>query len=320
MASNTSTRENMTTFLDISSHSLLLLQGPDANKFLQGQVTCDVARLVISDNASKTTLGAHCTHKGRMLFSFLACQLDEQTIALSIHAPLLADALAQLKKYSIFSKVEIIDASDSYRIVGIKGDDTSALRALGLSAPNNIGEASHHSSGVIVIKVSSERFECWLPTEEAQQISAFSALAAGDDAWCLDNINEGIAEVRSETVEAFIPQMFNYQVLREAISFEKGCYTGQEVVARMQYLGKLKKRLYRFSTETTTLLVPNTPLYTLDKKQAIGHVALSAPTNNGQALLAVVNVEPVENDQVFIDAACAQKLKVESLPYSITQE
>ncbi len=308
----------MTIFLDISDHSLLLLQGPDAQKFLQGQVTCDVAQLAISDNKSKTTLGAHCTHKGRMLFSFLACGLDEQTIGLSIYTPLLADAIAQLKKYSIFSKVEIIDASSSYRIIGIKGSDTSALQKLGLSPPNKIGEASHHKSTTI-IKLDDERFECWIPSDEANKISEFGSLTSGNEAWCIDNIHQGIAEVRSETVEEFIPQMLNYQVVREAISFEKGCYTGQEVVARMQYLGKLKKRLYRFSSDTNTPLVPNTPLYTPNKKQAIGHVALSAPLNDGQVLLAVVNAEAAEADSVYFDENTQQKLSVQTLPYDIPE-
>lgn len=308
----------MTTLLNINDHSLLLLQGPDAHKFLQGQVTCDVTQLAHKDNLSKTTLGAHCTHKGRMLFSFLACQLDEQTIALSIHTPLLADAIAQLKKYSIFSKVEIIDASSSYRIIGIKSNDTHALKALGLLTPENIGEASHHAS-MTIIKLDSERFECWIPLDDANKINAFESLASGDEMWCIDNINQGIAEVRSETVEEFIPQMLNYQVVREAISFKKGCYTGQEVVARMQYLGKLKKRLYRFSSSTSTPLAPNTPLYTLNKKQAIGHVALSATVSDGQILLAVVNAEAADADAVYSDENTEHKLSVQTLPYSIPE-
>jgi folate-binding protein YgfZ len=310
----------MTLFLEIKDHTLLLLKGPDAQKFLQGQVTCDVNQLAISDSNSKTILGAHCTHKGRMLFSFLACQLDEQTLALSIHASLLADAHAQLKKYTIFSKVELIDASQSYRIIAYKGSDMAPLQALGLSIPSVVGEAIHHSSGIHLIKIDDDRFELWISAQNAQLISAFDLLQSADEQWCIDNIKQGIAEVRPETVEEFIPQMLNYQVLREGISFTKGCYTGQEVVARMHYLGKLKKHLYRFSVETNIPLPPNTPLYSPDKKQAIGHVAISAATKNGQILLAVVAEESVISDKVFLDPHYQQKLQAHSLPYAITKE
>jgi hypothetical protein len=310
----------MTPFLEIQDHKLLILKGPDAQKFLQGQVTCDVKQLAINDNKSKTILGAHCTHKGRMLFSFLACQLDEQTIALSIYESLLADALAQLKKYSIFSKVELIDASESYRIIAYKGTDLAPLEALGLSIPSLVGEAIHHTSGISVIKIDDDRVELWVSAENAQQITAFDNLESADTQWCIDNIKQGIAEVRPETVEEFIPQMLNYQVLREAISFTKGCYTGQEVVARMHYLGKLKKHLYRFSVDIDSTITPNTPLYSPDNKQAIGHVAISASTESGQILLAVVNEEAVNSDKVFLDQDFQQKLQTQPLPYAITKE
>jgi folate-binding protein YgfZ len=310
----------MTAFLESQDHKLLILKGPEAQKFLQGQVTCDVKQLAISDGRSKTILGAHCTHKGRMLFSFLACQLDEQTIALSIYSSLLAGALTQLKKYSMFSKVELIDASESYRIIAYKGQDTAPLEALGLSIPSLVGEAIHHTSGISVIKIDDDRFELWVSSENTQQITAFNSLESADKQWCIDNIKQGIAEVRPETVEEFIPQMLNFQVLREAISFTKGCYTGQEVVARMHYLGKLKKHLYRFSVDTNAQLPPNTPLYSPDKNQAIGHVALSASTENGQILLAVVTEESVNSDQIFIDQDFQQKLQLHPLPYAITKE
>jgi folate-binding protein YgfZ len=309
----------MNTFLEIKDHQLLLLKGPDAQKFLQGQVTCDIMQLAISNSASKSILGAHCTHKGRMLFSFLACQTDEHTVALSIHAPLLVDAHAQLKKYSIFSKVELINASKSHRIIGYKGKDLAPLKALGLAVPHLVGEATHSASGITLIKLDDERFELWVAAIDVQPIGAFVSLASGDEQWCIDNIKQGIAEVRTETVEAFIPQMLNFQVLREAISFTKGCYTGQEVVARMHYLGKLKKHLYHFSVDANIPLLPNTPLYTPDKKQAIGHVALSAPTKNGQILLAVVTEESVIGDKVFVDQNYQQKLQAQPLPYAIAK-
>jgi hypothetical protein len=255
-----------------------------------------------------------------MLFSFLACQFDEHTVVLSIYAPLLANAHAQLKKYSIFSKVDLIDGSKSHRIIGYKGSSLAPLEALGLVVPDLIGGVTHSVSGITLIRLDDERFELWVAADAAQPIDAFESLDSGDEQWCIANIKQGIAEVRTETVEEFIPQMLNFQVLREAISFTKGCYTGQEVVARMHYLGKLKKHLYRFSVDTNTPLAPNAPLFSPDKKQAVGHIAISAPTDGGQTLLAVVTEESVINDKVFIDQDCLHKLQVQPLPYAITNE
>ncbi len=316
---------DITGFMDIDDHDLLFVKGPDARKFLQGQVTCDVEQLTIAENstgqeASYATLGAHCTHKGRMIFSFIACAWDEQTIALSVHKDLLQTALAALKKYSVFSKVELIDASDSHSIIGFIGTPLSSIASLFPTLPEADGEVIY-SNGAAIINKGNHRYECWITQEQAASLSSDdTATVESNEVWTACNIRDGIGEVRPETSEEFIPQMLNYQATGTGISFTKGCYTGQEIVARMQYLGKQKRHMYRFSSDTSDTLVPGSALYTQGKQQSIGNIVIAAKYAEQQELLAVATEAAVTADQVYIDENCQQKLIVLPLPYEITAE
>lgn len=306
-------------FVAINDHSLLLLKGPDAKKFLQGQVTCDIDALSWDKEENQTSLGAHCTHKGRMLFSFRACQLDDDTIGLSIYKDLIPDALAALKKYSVFSKVELIDGSSEYTLLGYSGDNISALKELFPTLPGTADYATH-DQGTALILLSDKRYECWLAKQQASELIKEQSIATDTNSWTALNIAEGIGEVRPETVEEFIPQMLNYQEIANGISFSKGCYTGQEVVARMHYLGKLKRHMYRFSSEFSETITAGTPLFKPNSTQSIGNVVISASTNKGQELLAVVTEEAFNQDQVYLDKNCHHKLQALTLPYAITKE
>lgn len=307
-------------FIDISDHGILQVKGPDAKKFLQGQVTCDMDALSYSDDQNQTNLGAHCTHKGRMLFSFRALQVSEDTIALGMPKELIPHALECLKKYSVFSKVELNDASEDYLMLGV-----ADLTALGNSnikeyfpkPPEVLGNATQ-LGGVNLIRISEKRYECWIDKEVASVLTKELAPISDQNQWDTLNISDGIGEVRTETIEEFIPQMLNYQLIGNGISFKKGCYTGQEVVARMHYLGKLKRHMYRFSTSVSKLIAPGTPLFSPDTKQTIGHVVISAQADDGQELLAVVTEQARNDDKVFADENCQHKLEALTLPYAIT--
>lgn len=314
--------DNFNGFIEITDHALLLLKGKDAHKFLQGQVTCDINSLSFSETKASTEffscLGAHCNHKGRMAFSFRACQIDEETIALSIYEPLVNDALLALKKYSVFSKVELINGSQDFTLYGFAGDDKKSLLDISTHLPSAVNKVTHNAKGTI-IQVGLNRYEYWMPNDSANKAS-LSTSNHDLNTWQLLNIADGIGEVRSETVEEFIPQMLNFQDIGDGISFTKGCYTGQEVVARMQYLGKLKKRMYRFTLNYSSLIAPGTPLYTSENSNAVGTVVLSAIADDKQELLAVVNKDAADRDNVYLDSTFKQKLQALTLPYAITKE
>jgi len=316
--------EPSTQFIDISDHGLLLIKGPDAKKFLQGQVTCDVNTLNFSDGQNQTNLGAHCTHKGRMLFSFRACMVDEHTIGLSMHKDLITSALSALKKYSVFSKVELSDGTDDYHLIGFVGNNVSSLERIIPTLPDTPNTATQYQ-GMTAICINSNRYECWIPNAKVSPVIELSSTQTDSNqehinTWSALNIADGIGEVRPETVEEFIPQMLNYQIIGNAISFKKGCYTGQEVVARMHYLGKLKRHMYRFSTDSNTTITAGTPLYTPDSSQAIGHIVVSAHVENGQECLAVVTEDAFNDNKVHIGDNCENKLQALTLPYAIPKE
>ncbi|MEO0444051.1 MAG: folate-binding protein, partial [Pseudomonadota bacterium] len=173
----------------INDRGLLLVKGPDAKKFLQGQVTCDINALSPTNGTSQTSLGAHCTPKGRMLFSFRACELAEDAIGLCLYKPLLESALNALKKYSIFSKLELSDASEHYQFIGCYTDNAEQLSSLFGSLPKHDNDALHSADGII-IRLSASRYECWLHSDKA--------IVTTDEMekWTLSTIEDGLGEVR----------------------------------------------------------------------------------------------------------------------------
>lgn len=307
---------NFSSPIHIDNHRLLFVKGPDAFKFIQGQVTCDVERLRMTNQTSVSTLGAHCNPKGRILFSFRACALAEDTIALAIHNSLLKHAKDSLHKYSIFSKVELIEADDTYRLFGLLSKDLEKLSNLFPDIPTSPGKACHHE-GNTIISIGEELYECWIKSDS--ELICPQNDYSGGEYWEAIQISHGIGHIRPDTVEEFIPQMLNYQVIGEGISFKKGCYTGQEVVARMQYLGKLKRRLFRFESDVSDLK-PGTPLFTPGNTQAIGQIVQVTNLTQPTQCLAVVAVNVAESDKTYIDIENQKKLRALTLPYAINKE
>jgi len=311
-----------TQLADLTSWGLLTVKGPDALKFLQGQLSCDVQAL--HDNAS--SLGAHCTHQGRAISCFRAFMLDADTVALSMPNAIMANASAALAKYIVFSKAEIDDTNTPYCGIGLSGANAAKLIETHLeNLPTSIDGVSH-SEQAYVIKLAEQRFECWLKPEAAigfWRKAASKCQRASQNDWQLMNIQAGIPELQAETADTFIPQMLNLQALG-GVSFHKGCYTGQEVVARMEYRGKLKKPMYRIGFDLSkdeTLPTPGQALFALDKKQSVGNIVIAARAegNRGEAL-AVITSSSIEAGGVFLDEEKSKKLAILNLPYAIKSD
>lgn len=223
-------------------HRLLTLSGPDAEKFLQGQLTCDLNRL----KACELLLGAHCNVKGRMISSFVIAKACETTVQMRVRADNAEHSMAALKKYLVFSKAEL-SLADSVPLALVPKRPTPSAQAHMPAGAEGIA-AGHFAStqNNVYLHHNCGLQELWLAPEQAQaQWQQLKAIAnpAGVDALNNHGVNKGIAEVTGATTEAFLPQMFNYDLL-DGISFKKGCYTGQEVIARLHYRGKTKKRTY----------------------------------------------------------------------------
>lgn len=302
-------------FCTLSHEGVLAVRGADAGKFLQGQLTCNINYL--SD--TRASLGARCTQKGRMQSSFRIL-LEGDGVVMAMASELLEPQLADLKKYAVFSKSKLTDESAAWVRFGLAHGD-AALTSLGLALPAET-DSVVRNEGLIAIRVSPERAELWVPAAQAPNIqSQLSAtLAEGElNQWLLGQIRAGIGQVMPSTRELFIPQMLNLQAVG-GVSFKKGCYTGQEIVARMQYLGKLKRRLYRLRLDAAELPAPGTQLFAPSHNSSIGEVVLAANAEGNIELLAVLQAEAAEAGDLRLGALEGPALHVLDLPYELDRD
>jgi folate-binding protein YgfZ len=206
---------------DLSGLGLLKINGGDSTRFLQGQLSCNVNAIA----SGSGVMGAHCNSQGRIISLFYAAKIHDD-FYLVMPKNLLPAAMAALKKYAPFFKSELTDASDSYHIIGTLSSTEHASADAQITLPA--------SSNRKILLISAEEYST-TNTETQHE-------------WQMLDILEGIPTIYAETSAKFLPHDINLPTLN-AISFTKGCFTGQEIIARMHYRGKPKKHLYLgFST------------------------------------------------------------------------
>lgn len=303
-------------FCALPHEGIITIQGIDSKKFLQSQLTCNLDYLSIT----QTSLGARCTPKGRMISSFRVIEQAANHYLLCLDQRLIEKQITDLKKYAIFSKVTLTEESTDWVRFGLSSTDDK-LQFLNIDIPTENNQLSRQA-GQLLIKISHNRFELWIPKAQAQEIEQLlnAHLAVQPlNVWLLGQIEAGIGQVFLETSETFIPQMINIQSLG-GVSFKKGCYTGQEIVARMQYLGKLKRHLYRFTLNSPQLPAIATPLFSTTHSTAVGEVVLAATTTtNTIEILAVVQDDAVEA-KLWLQDHEEQPLKLLPLPYRVNPD
>ncbi|WP_161866598.1 CAF17-like 4Fe-4S cluster assembly/insertion protein YgfZ [Pseudomonas yangonensis] len=299
-------------FTLLDHEGLLAVRGADAAKFLQGQVTCNLNYL----NAGQSSLGARCTPKGRMLSSFRVVQVDDGYL-LAMARELIESQQADLQKYAVFSKSKLSDESAAWVRFGLAGGD-AMLNELGLQ----LGAASDSvtSAGqLLAVRLSDGRAELWAPATEAEQLqgrlAALLPQAPLND-WLLAQVRAGVGQVFGATRELFIPQMINLQALG-GVSFKKGCYTGQEIVARMQYLGKLKRRLQRLRLVAQELPAVGVELFSPVHGSSVGEVVLAAQAGDAIELLAVLQEDAVGDGRIHLGRADGPTMTLLDLPYQL---
>jgi tRNA-modifying protein YgfZ len=304
-----------TYLMRLDQQGLLAVIGPEASKFLQGQLTCDVREL----NNNQTLLGAQCNLKGRMLLCFRALQAEPEKILLRMHKDLVSQALASLGKYIVFSKAKLTDISQDYLSVGICGFNASHIISqvfgIEINNDNEWAPAGDHS----IIRINKNRYEMWLAAHQAdnmwQQLAATCEIAE-QQLWTLLNIQAGLGDINPTTMDKFTPQAINLQLVN-GISFRKGCYTGQEIVARLHYRGALKRHMYRFEFTHTGGEPPlaGTELHNNEGK-SIGEIIIAAHKSASHGEL-LANLLDDQCDYAYI-ADYPQKLRLLPLPYAIT--
>lgn len=301
----------------ILHQGLLRASGTDTATFLQGQTSNDVRHV----DGEHHQLNSYCTPKGRILTLFRLFQRGDDYF-LQLPQQLLAATQKRLTMYILRSQVILTDASGELPCLGLAGPNAPQLlqQQLGI-APTEVGEALTHNE-VTVLRIPGEtpRFLLFAPVERA--ISLWQSLTpaarpVGAPCWQLQEIQAGLPSVVEATVEAFVPQMLNLQLV-DGVNFKKGCYPGQEVVARMQYLGKLKRRMYRARSNGDEPPKAGDELFSpvSESGQGSGKVVAAAPAaEGGHELLVVAEIAGVEQGALYLGDATGPRLELLPLPY-----
>ena len=309
-------------FCDLSHYGLIAAYGEDATEFLQGQFTNDITEVT----STRSQLSSLCTPKGRMLCNFRIFKREE-TYYLVIPYELLEAALDRLRMFVLRSRVTLEDASDALMGMGLNGDKIPDHLANIIGAlPEEVDDCIE-TDGYTIIRVAGNipRYEIYGLLEPMKKIWEgvdVHATAVGAGPWELLNIQAGIPVITARSIDAYVPQMTNMQLVN-GVSFTKGCYQGQEIVARMHYLGKLKRRMYRIGfaasekPETGTALVTETST----ESQDIGAIlsAQENPDGNYEAL-AVIQVKDAEESKLKLGDAKGPDVEILDLPYAFDDE
>lgn len=303
---------------DLSHMGLLCIRGEDAQSFLQGQLTNDVR--AVSETRSQLT--AYCSPKGRMLANGRLF-LRDGAYYLRQPREMLDAILKRLRLFVLRARVTLEDATDSLVHFGLSGPTAEAELQNALGAVPDAVDAVIRCGEVTAIRIHGPhpRFELYGPVDEMKRLWTaldVQGVPIGATPWALLDILAGVPTVYPETVEAFVPQMVNLQLLN-GVSFNKGCYTGQEVIARTQFLGKLKRRMYRAHVDTGTTPKPGDELYSpaTEPGQSAGRIVDAKPwPDGGFEVLAVVQIANVETTAVRLGGPEGPELHFGELPYA----
>lgn len=297
---------------------ILAVTGQDAESFLQGQATCDIKQ--ISEDSSG--LGAFCNPKGRAITTFRIIKGSGAYYFL-FAAEQLPSLQKRLQMYILRSEVKLNDATNRWCPMGITGKRTHPLLShLNVQLPSEINRATLDDD-LMALKIPgmSDRYLILGSEERAREIWTFLAdqenyAEYNLDFWHRQDIRSGIPQITEAIAEEFVPQMLNLDLLG-GISFNKGCYTGQEVVARTYYLGKLKRRMYRASCPVS--VAPGDLLYDALGRadESVGKVVLSAPIEKAYEMLAVITTTHAKAGDIRVHSPKGAPIKFLQLPYAL---
>ena len=299
---------------------LIAVSGDDAATFLHGQLTNDVEHLT----PSSARLAAYCTPKGRVMASFLMWRNDT-SIFLQLSRDIQVALQKRLAMFVMRAKAKLHDASAD--------GATSVLLALGGSKagtalapwfevlPAAPYDKTEHALGTLIRvadALGAPRYQWLMAPESAVQVWPVLAAAlviGGDDAWDLSEVHAGVPRIALATQEQFVPQMINLELLG-GVNFKKGCYPGQEIVARSQYLGKLKRRTTLASIADTAVKAGDEVFATSDPAQPAGMVVNAAP-NGADGVDALVELKLAALDEASVQwgAAGGPALSFLAMPY-----
>ncbi|MFM7332026.1 MAG: YgfZ/GcvT domain-containing protein [Brachymonas sp.] len=301
--------------------SLICARGADAGSFLQGQLTNDV--LLMNENQAR--LSAWCSAKGRMLASFVVWKNAADEFYLLLSSDLLAATLKRLKMFVLRAKCELTDVTAQYCVMGLAGDAANTINLISTSADSMPANSLKPSEKTILLPsgwVADHAVARALhiaPVVEPVAAPGSAAVAV----WHALELSSGIARISTAVSEAFVPQMLNYESVG-GVNFKKGCYPGQEVVARSQFRGTLKRRAYLVRS-AAPLHAGQEVFHSSDTEQPCGLVAQAAEdvfSLQAGAWLAVVSMQTSAASGGSLHAGSAQgsELTLQPLPYTLLDD
>jgi folate-binding protein YgfZ len=308
--------DNGTIVADLSQLGIVAFSGVDAAAFLQGQLTNDVRQL----HFDTAQWNGYCSAKGRLLGNFLMWRQGDDYL-LQMSGDIRESVQKRLSMFIMRSHVRARDASD----------ETVRLVVAGVNAGNAVAQAfgtlpdapmkSVQTESGCVVRVGADKFVLSVQPDVAVRVwqtLTQTATPVGAPVWDGLRLNAGIPMITAATQDQFVPQMVNLEAIG-GVSFQKGCYPGQEIVARSQYLGKLKRRM--FLAHVGVEAVPGDSLYSADMQgQASGMVVNAAPAaQGGFDLLAVAQVESAKSQVLHLKTADGAALALQPLPYTLPE-
>ncbi|TMH00625.1 MAG: folate-binding protein YgfZ [Betaproteobacteria bacterium] len=300
---------------DLSPLAVLRVAGADAEGFLQGQLTNDVTALA----ADHTQYSAWCSAKGRMLANFLVARTDENAFDLYLPHSLIGSIAKRLAMFLLRAKVSIADTSAESVRIGVAGPAAAdTLRSIASAIPPP--HSGVRVGGGLLIALPAGRFFVRIDPGHAAELwekLQHTARAAGFPVWQWSTIRAGVPVVTPATSDQFIPQVLNWDALG-GISFQKGCYAGQEIVARTQYLGRLKERTFLAHVDALPPPAGARLFGAAFGEQACGTVvnAATAPTG-GADLLVALQIAARERGDVHLGRLDGPPVQMLPLPYAI---
>ncbi len=285
-------------------------RGADAAKFLQGQLTNDVATL----GTSTVRLAGFCSAKGRLQASFVVWKAAPDELMLVCAASVLPATLKRLSMFVLRAQCKLRDATAELALWGLVGDIARVF----------VGErevwSKHDAAGATVIRLPDvDGLPRCLVLGPAKELAVtWSPLSL--DHWRWLDVRSGIPVIEAATVEQFVPQMLNYEIVG-GVDFQKGCYPGQEIVARSQYRGTIKRRMFLFDVDALAAAGQEV-FHSADASQPAGMVVNASPLPDGSGSSALVEVKlaSLDDGTLHLDTADGAVLRLGALPYAVAPD
>ena len=289
---------------------VIRVQGEDAASFLHNQLTQDVVLL----DPQHARLAAWCNAKGRMLASFVLCKPQSGEVLLIVSRDVLPPTLKRLSMFVLRAKVKLTDATADFALRGLVGASLHALTEI--NEPWCHVALPDGAHLLTLYPALGQPRGIWLGPADSAPASTVSDEDA-PSTWSYTDVMSGVAWVSAATAEAFVPQMLNYESV-DGVNFKKGCYPGQEVVARSQFRGTLKRRAFIVQADAP-MQAGQEVFAASDANQPCGLIAQAASVNGQHVAVAELQLSATDS-ALHVGSAPGPQLRLLPLPYALRDD